>query len=90
MDSLKFIFCKQMLFKRGVNLCKIEDSGRATTVNTGDVPLGVPYNFQWNTSSDGLAKYSNCSYGGDTLFSKAIGSMDDCGTQCAAYPTCDY
>jgi len=77
-----------MKFKRGVNLCKMESNGRATTVTTGDVPPGVAYNFVWNTSPDGLYKNSNCSYYGDELVSIGSGA-ESCGMYCASTPSCD-
>ena len=77
-----------MKFKRGVNLCKMESNGRATTVTTGDVPPGVPYNFVWYTSYDGLYKNANCSYYGDTLMYIVAGSAT-CATYCASTPSCD-
>ena len=59
-----------------------------TTVNTGDVPLGVPYKFQWNTSADGRFKYSNCSYTGDSVLTTHVG-VDECITQCTSSSFCD-
>ena len=73
--------------KRGVNLCGIEGSPHVTTVSTGDVPPGIPFKFQWNTTTDGLVKYSNCSYTGEKYFT-ITGSAAFCGYICAATPTC--
>ena len=69
-------------------MCNIEASGRTVTPSTGDAALGVSYNFQWNTSSDGTLKYSNCSYTGASVFTTVTGA-DNCGTQCASSSLCD-
>ena len=39
-------------------MCGIEGYGLTTTATTGDVPLGVPYHFQYNTTADGTVEYS--------------------------------
>lgn len=77
-----------MLMQRGVNLCGIEQWAWTTTASTGDVPLGVPYNFTWNTSTDGQVKYSNCTYSGES-FATIVTGAEDCGVQCTATPSCD-
>ena len=73
-----------MLIKRGVNMCGIEGYGLTTTATTGDVPLGVPYHFQYNTTADGTVEYSNCSCGAEkdaTVYKSTI---------CAGDPSCNY
>ena len=70
-------------------MCGIEGYGLTTTATTGDVPLGVPYHFQYNTTADGTVEYSNCAYVGQkdqTVYA----SIDDCGPVCAGNPNCDY
>ena len=70
-------------------MCGIEGYGLTTTASTGEVPLGVAYNFQYNTTADGTVKYSNCAYVGQkdqTVYA----SIDDCGPVCAGNPNCDY
>ena len=72
-----------------MNLCQIEGFAQTTTVTTGDVPFGVPYKFQWTNSTDGLVKYSNCSYtGGATVVTITV-SANDCGIQCSSSSFCD-
>ena len=77
-----------MLFRRGVNLCGIEQFAWTTTASTGDVPPGIPYEFKWITSSDGLYKYSNCSYTSKSL-ATIPAEMTSCGTLCATTQNCD-
>ena len=84
-----------MLFQREKALCHTEGgSVMTTTVSTGDVPLGVPYEFQYNTSADGLVKYSNCSLGGSNILVSTNGGIggypDFCAAQCAANVDCFY
>ena len=75
-----------MKIQRGVNMCGIEQYAWTTIASTGDVPLGVPYEFNWITSSDGLYKYSNCSYSGNSITTVSAGN---CGLLCAQTKNCD-
>ena len=77
-----------MKIRRGVNLCGIEQYAFTTKATTGDVPLGVPFKFEWTTSSDGFYTYSNCSYMGQTVATSFTGAQD-CGLQCASTPDCE-
>ena len=78
-----------MMIKRGVDLCGIEKYAWITKASTGDVPLGEPYEFDWQTSSDGKFSYSNnCSYTGANEKEVYTSTGIDCGTQCASTPNC--
>ena len=78
-----------MMIQRGVDLCGIEKYAWITKASTGDVPLGEPYEFDWQTSSDGKFSYSNnCSYTGANEKEVYTSTGIDCGTQCASTPNC--
>ena len=82
------------MFQRGVNLCDIEMNAMTTTASTGDptVTPGTPYNFKWQSASNGQVVMAQCSYWGYDGFAipNEIKSADDCGGICAALTDCTY
>lgn len=74
-------------------MCGIEQHAWIATPTRDDAGYerhGDPINFTWNTSTNGLFIYSNCSFtAGENIDIEIEHHRDECGTLCARRPNCD-